>query len=372
MPEAEVRLPYKVIVWGPGGLGMLCIREIVLNAAFSLVGVRVYSESKHGVDAGVLAGIGPLGVPASSDVNELLALSCDCILYTARDFGNYDSDAEIIQLLEAGRNLVTTLPYQHLEIARSAGFAQRIEDACRLGGSRFHATGVNPSLIPDRVLLALTGLCNEVRGVKSEEFWDVSNLQPETLQILGFGVPVDGAEPNASLSNLADNFLKQGLMATAEALGASLDRIEVEADQCGSEHDVHIRGGRISRGMVGRITRRWCGYLDAIGSAPFVTMEMNWVIGRSQLPVKFAGASGYHGWLLTVDGRPSVTSLVDLQSTLHAKDAGPLPDDAASEAGYMAVVATMLQAVPHVCAEPAGIVHTQRAPIHWRKDFRAF
>jgi hypothetical protein len=360
--------PFRVIVWGPGGLGTLCIREISLNPAFALAGVRVYSESKHGVDAGTLAGIAPLGVPASSRVDELLAIPCDCILYTARDFGQYESEDEIVRLLEAGRNVITTLPYQHLDIARSPLEAARIETACRKGQSRFHATGINPSLIPDRILLALTGLCNEVRSIKAQEYWDVSNLQKETRQICGFGIPAEEAKSSPVLHSLADNFLKQSFMYLAGAVGVTYDRVEQEAEHAEAPEAVVLRDGRIGAGMVGRITRRWVGYVKEIGPDPFLTVEMNWTIGRGMLPPKFPQVSGYHGYLLTIEGRPSVNTLVDLSSDLAASR-DSLPGDDAGEAGYSAVVATVLQAVPQLRRAPPGILRSPPPP-HWRKDYR--
>src|SRR6187200_3695981 len=46
-----VRRPYRLIVFGPGGLGSVCIWEAAQSPAFELVGVRAYTEAKNGVDA---------------------------------------------------------------------------------------------------------------------------------------------------------------------------------------------------------------------------------------------------------------------------------------------------------------------------------
>ena len=91
-----VRNPFRVIVWGPGRLGAICIREIALNPALELVGVRAYSESKNGIDAGTLIDIGEIGIKASIDVEALLKIDCDVIIYSALDMGSYHTDDEII------------------------------------------------------------------------------------------------------------------------------------------------------------------------------------------------------------------------------------------------------------------------------------
>jgi hypothetical protein len=41
--------PLRVLVWGPGGLGRICIREMVGRAEFDLAGVLAYSPESDGV-----------------------------------------------------------------------------------------------------------------------------------------------------------------------------------------------------------------------------------------------------------------------------------------------------------------------------------
>ena len=112
---------------------------------------------------------------ATTDLDAALAIDCDCVLYTARDMGNFNTDAELIQLLEAGRNVVTPLPYQNAALFRDGGFAAMLEAACAKGGSTFHATGIDPDLITDRVALALTGMCTELRSLRIRETWPANS-----------------------------------------------------------------------------------------------------------------------------------------------------------------------------------------------------
>lgn len=80
-----MKSPYKVMVWGPGKMGMVAIWEVLQSDAFELVGDRAYSECKEGVDVGTLMGIDPIGIKATTDADKLLAQDCDCIIYTALD-----------------------------------------------------------------------------------------------------------------------------------------------------------------------------------------------------------------------------------------------------------------------------------------------
>src|ERR1700722_13130966 len=109
-----MRDPYRVAIWGPGDVGSICIREAVRLPELEVVGAYVYSEHKHGVDVGTLAGIDPIGVDATHDLDEFLALDCDVVLYTALDFPGSNALGDFVTLLEAGKNVITSQPYNNL------------------------------------------------------------------------------------------------------------------------------------------------------------------------------------------------------------------------------------------------------------------
>ena len=64
----------RVIQWGAGVNGSSIIRGVARHDELELVGCRVYSDEKHGVDAGTLAGIDPIGVFATNVREEIMAL----------------------------------------------------------------------------------------------------------------------------------------------------------------------------------------------------------------------------------------------------------------------------------------------------------
>lgn len=105
--------PYRIMVWGPGRMGSLCIWEISHSPAFELVGVRAYSESKCGVDAGDLVGIAPMGITLTCDVDALLRIDCDCIVYTAHDEGRYPGLPQLPTRHLPPRNNVHDQPLAH-------------------------------------------------------------------------------------------------------------------------------------------------------------------------------------------------------------------------------------------------------------------
>ena len=74
-------MSYRVVQWATGNQGVEAIRAILDRPDLDLVGAKVYSGDKDGVDAGVLAGRPACGVPATQDIDEILALGADCVAY---------------------------------------------------------------------------------------------------------------------------------------------------------------------------------------------------------------------------------------------------------------------------------------------------
>ena len=100
---------HRVVVWSTGGIGSIAIRAIDERPNLDLVGVWVHSPDKDGKDAGELANGDPIGLPVTKDVDALIALKPDCVVYAA---SGPERDAlaipDYVKLLSAGINVVTT------------------------------------------------------------------------------------------------------------------------------------------------------------------------------------------------------------------------------------------------------------------------
>ncbi|MBV8295144.1 MAG: dihydrodipicolinate reductase, partial [Mycobacterium sp.] len=98
---------YRVVQWNTGNVGKSSLNSIATNPLFELVGCYAWSPEKAGRDAGELVGIAPLGVEATNDIDALLALKPDCVVYNPM-WINVD---ELVRILSAGVNVVTTASF---------------------------------------------------------------------------------------------------------------------------------------------------------------------------------------------------------------------------------------------------------------------
>src|SRR3954454_5343400 len=96
------RSPLRVVVWSTGWIRTIAIRSVHRRTDLELAGVWVHSPEKVGEDAGTLSGIDPIGVVTTHDVDALLALAPDCVIYAA---SGPDGDAaavpDYVRILEA-------------------------------------------------------------------------------------------------------------------------------------------------------------------------------------------------------------------------------------------------------------------------------
>lgn len=361
-----MREPYKVIVWGPGHTGGIAIWEALNSPAFELVGVRVYSDSKNGKDAGELVGTEPTGVIASNDIEALLKLECDCVIYTAHDEGTYHTDDEILQILRAGKNVVTPLPYQNVQFYRDEIFLDKLRSACREGGAVFYADGIDPHMVPNRILLALTNGCADVKSIKLQENWDCSEAEPGPLQYIGFGKSPEEAKKIEISRQMPKNFMNGVVYSAEKVLGVKYDRVETTHDFVTADVDIE-KPFPIKAGTVGRITHRMSGFVDAIGAAPLFTIEYHWLIGDTMLPEGTYPGQYYIG---TIEGRPSMKMTLDLRVSNHSDERLFKLGKLEAEPSYFATIMPCIQAIPAVCRAEPGLMPSLDPSINWKQDFR--
>src|SRR4051794_21948987 len=151
----------RVIQWATGGVGKAAIEGVLAHPELELVGCWVHSAAKDGQDVGALIGGDPIGVRASSDVDTVLAIDADCVIYAP-----VLADPKVVaRILRSGKNLVTPVGWVYPQPEHVAD----LEAACAEGGATLHGTGIHPGGITERFPLMVSALSNAVTRVRAEE-----------------------------------------------------------------------------------------------------------------------------------------------------------------------------------------------------------
>jgi 2,4-diaminopentanoate dehydrogenase len=333
----------RVVQWATGNIGSYALRSVLEHPDLTLAGLYVHSPAKAGLDAGELCGLGTTtGVVATNDVDEIVALGADCVLYMP---AACDMD-EVCRLLAAGANVVTTRGEFHRPASMDPAVRERVEAACAAGGTSIHSTGSSPGFISEALPLVLASIQRRLESVTIDEYADVSSRDsPELLfDLMGFGAP--SAEfDDVRAAYLRDSF-GPSLQLVADALGMPLDGLEAGGELAMTTREVAIAAGTVPAGTVGAQRVTVAGMRKGRAVLRF---RANWYCTTHVEP---AWDLRETGWRVAVDG----------DAPLHIEITFPVPPErmAATTPAYTANRA--VNAVAVVCAAPAGIRTTVDLP----------
>jgi hypothetical protein len=361
---SELREPYRVVVWGPGEIGQSAIREVLRLPETELVGVLAYSDAKDGVDVGSLIGGADVGVTVTTDPAAILALEPDCVLYTARDFGDFREEADIVMLLEAGINVVTVMAYQYPR-ARGAEVERRLVEAGVRGGATLLGTGVDPGFMFERLAAVMTGVSNDIEFIRLDEYFNMHRTSAQLLELFGFGNTEEQIAQHPVAAIYAANYLTMGMRYLADHLGVPITRIEQFPRHRVTDRAEALPGVyEIKAGTVGTVAFEWIGYTEA--DRPMFQIQTNWYLNENLRPDV---AKGDNYWILHIEGLPSTRLGLEIKGSI-ARDEEISARHPAS-AGYLATVIPMVQAIPTAVEADPGVHIAAMPEVHWKPDLRA-
>jgi hypothetical protein len=360
-----MRAPYAVSVWGPGTVGVAAIRELILLPETELRSVLAYSDAKHGVDAGTLAGLDPVGVQATTDVAEFLAAEPECVIYAPRDLGDFAADEDIVMLLEHGINVVTVLPYGYPQM-RGGDALERLEAAARHGGATLFATGINPGFLFERVVMTATGLCNDVRRISLSEYINVEHISggAQFLTVMGFGMRADDIQAVDTVAATVANYLTQYLYYAADQMGLTIERLERDDEHIATPVDIEIPGlFTLKAGTVALVRFRWTAYCDG---QPMLSTQVNWYATDAMRPDEAQG-HGDDVWKIEIEGRPSLQLTAELSGTLAGE---PVHPDNPTHPSMLGTAVPAIQAIGQVIDAAPGVMIIDPPQFHYKRDLR--
>lgn len=333
---------YRVVQWATGNIGTKALRGVIEHPALELVGLYVHSPEKAGRDAGELCGLPPTGVVATNEIDDIVALEADCILYMPRAC---DVD-EVCRLLESGADIVTTRGEFHRPDSLDRAVRERVDAACARGGSSIHSTGSSPGFITEALPVVLLSLQRRLDALTIDEFADVSSRNSPDLLFSTMGFGKDPEKFDRRRWAHGASAFGPSLQAVADAIGLPLDAVESTGEVAVARTDVDIAAGAIPAGTVAAQRMIVTGVR---GGRPLVTFRANWYCATDVEP---AWDLRETGWRVQVRG--DVPLDVDIRFPVA------LEDYAAMSPGITAHRA--VNAVPVVCEAAPGIRTTVDLP----------
>lgn len=339
-------MPIRVVQWTTGNVGRQSVQAIVGRTDLELVGCYAWSPDKVGRDVGELCGIDSVGVLATDDVDALLALAPDCVVYNPM----WPSVEELVRILESGANVVTTAAF--ITGSRLGEKRERLVEACHRGGASLHGTGVSPGFV-DLLGLVMTGISDRIDKVTvSEAAHTMGYDSPETEKPAGFGRPMDDPDLQKMTAEGTAVF-SEAVEMMADALGVELDDVVCEAEYAAALEDLDLGSWQIARGCVAGIAASWQG---RVGGRSVVELNVRW----KKAPVLEPDWTIADGWVIEVAGRPTVRTTVQFLPPADFEAKG-LADFMVL--GHIMTAMPAVNAIPGVVAAPPGIVTCADLPL---------
>lgn len=335
----EVSPVLRVVQWTTGNVGQRSVRAVLANPRLELVGCYAWGPEKIGRDVGELCGLAPIGVVATDDIDALVALRPDCVVYNPK----WPDVDHMVRILEAGINISATAGFitGHALGADRA----RILAACEHGGSSIFGSGMNPGFA-NLLGLVSAGLCDRIDAIRMLESVDSTGYDSaDTERSVGYGrLPTDPELP--ALIERGTAVFGDAVHLVADALGVELDEVRCETEVAITTADLDLGSWSIEAGRVAGVAASWQGW---VGGHRLISCDVRWRKGRTLEP----DWRVEHGYIVEVDGMPAVRTRLEVHP--------PADFVAHSFSDYMVLGMVMtampaINAIPSVCAADPGIV----------------
>jgi hypothetical protein len=341
-------MTYKVVQWGTGNLGTLAVQSILKHPDLELIGTWVSSAEKEGRDVGELSRVAPIGVLATQDADMLVAGDADCICYAANSMGREEEVlADCIGMLRAGKNVVNVSdPALVYPKAKGGDIYDRLQEACVAGDASFYTSGGDPGWAGFGLALAPLTVAQQVRSIRLFEIYNYGPWNNPQLGLYGFGEP-DTSSSMILMPGVTASIWGPSVAMLADAMGVTLDSIDEAHYVVHADEDFEIASGRIAKGTVSGMSFEIRGMVD--GEAR-IAIEHITKLRRADFPE--------HGlddcYRVVIEGEPNIK--VDMSLTSDFGDS--------THAGYIVAVTPVTNAIPAVCAAPAGVLTYLDLPPH--------
>jgi len=351
---------YRVVVWSTGGIGSIAIHAIRQRSDLELVGVWVHSPHKVGRDAGELAGGRPIGVPATNDMEALIALKPDCVVYAASG-PERDTAAvrDYVRLLAAGINVVTTTSTQ---LVNPATFDQvwrdQLAGACKTGNASIYASGIEPGFVADQLALVLTTQSKSIRKIHSYEIalYDDYAVPDVMINGMGFGKPLD-FEPWIAAPNAVAHAWRGQIGLVARGLGVKVQEIRETFDRRVTDRDLEVAFGSVKAGTCGALRMQAIGIVEGQEA---IVVEHVTRLSHDVAP-EWPKGVGDLSYRIVIAGEPCID--VSMEVSLRDPAAVGIAHMSSGAGAMVSTAMRVVNAVPFVVDAPPGLLCSLDLPL---------
>jgi hypothetical protein len=345
----------RVVQFSTGNVGQHSLKALIGRPDLELVGVHAASPNKVGRDAAELCGLSkPTGIVATDDIDALIALAPDCVVYTAQaETRPMEAIEQLTKMLAAGINVVAS-SLVWLVTPRQADdwLLGPLEKACGEGNSSLYVNGIDPGYSGDTEVHTALSLVTRAESILVQEIFDYANYDDFefTGKSMGFGLTSDEEQPMLFLPGVLTTMWGGPVRNLADQLGIELDEVRQRIEPWYTDKRIECKMCTVEPGGMAAVRFAVEGVR---GGEPVIAMEHITRLTTVSAP----------DWEYPPDGKPGVHRVVvegepRVELNTHVSD--PVLD--VTEAGCVSTAARVVNVIDWVCAAPAGLIAVEDIP----------
>jgi 4-hydroxy-tetrahydrodipicolinate reductase len=328
----------RILVLGTGQMGSGIIRLVLQKAGLELVGAYGRRPERAGMDLGQAVGLGRLlGLSISTELDNVIERSNPDVAIQATCSRMDDAAPEITVLLRRGVRVISIAEEMAFPKRRFPVIAREIDRLAKANNAAVLGTGINPGFVLDLLVIALTGVCSEVRSITATRINDLSAFGRSVLERQGVGLTAEqfqrGVENGSVVGHIG---FQQSIDMIAAALGWEIDRIE-----------------ETRKPIVSRIARK----------TPFVTVAPGEAAGCFQTAIAYCAGLPVITLVHPQEIHPELAN-VETGDTIEILGTPPLKVCAKPEIpGGLGTISLAVNAIPRVLGAAPGLYSMADLPV---------
>lgn len=214
----------KVIHWGLGAMGGGMAKLLDTKTGVESVAAIDADPNKHGKTMAQLLGVKSQAV-ISNDSARALAADADVVIIATGSFTK-EVYPQLVQAIEAKKNVICIAEEMAFPRQQQPELGEKIHKLALENNVTVLGTGINPGFVLDLLIVAMTGVCYNVKEIKASRINDLSPFGPTVMKTQGVGTTPEefaaGVEAGAIVGHVG---FPESMAMISSALGWKLDEI---------------------------------------------------------------------------------------------------------------------------------------------------
>lgn len=345
----------RVVQFSTGNVGRHSLRALIERPDLELVGVHAASPAKIGRDAAELCGASqPTGIIANDDIDALIALKPDCVVYTAQgETRPLEAIEQMAKFLAAGINVVASSMVWLVAPHKVDGWLREpLERACEAGNASLYVNGIDPGYSGDTEVQTALSLVTRAKSITVQEIFDYSNYDDFefTGKTMGFGMTAEDEVPMLFQPGVITSMWGGPVRNLAGQLGVELDEVRQRTEPWFTPKRIECTMATVEPGQMAAVRFAVEGVRDGV---PVITMEHITRLTAAAAP----------DWEYPPDNQVGVHRVVvegDPRVELNTHVSHPGLDS--TDAGCISTAARVINAIDWVCRAPKGLISVEHIP----------